>query len=209
MLPASSQIPAALMLVAAGVVAAFFGYRLFRIVLAIFGFILGSFAASSLFGPGSAVTLTVAAIVGGLAGAGLLMAAYFLGVALVGAGLGAVTAHLVLAAAQGHEPGVLMVIVFSIAGAVAATYLQRYFIIVGTGFGGAWTLLVGALALFGNRTALAAAAAKDVWVLYPLDPAPGRRWVTVAWIVLGIAGVATQLGWTGGERGRVIRRKKK
>ena len=209
MLPASSQIPAALMLVAAGVVAAFFGYRLFRIVLAIFGFILGSFAASSLFGSGSAVTLMVAAIVGGLAGAGLLMAAYFLGVALVGAGLGAVTAHLVLAAAQGHEPSVLMVIVFSIAGAVAATYLQRYFIIVGTGFGGAWTLLVGALALFGNRTALAAAAAKDVWVLYPLDPAPGRRWVTVAWIVLGIAGVATQLGWTGGERGRVIRRKKK
>jgi hypothetical protein len=209
MLPAASQLPAALMLVAAGVVAAFFGYRLFRIVLAIFGFILGSFAASSLFGSGSAVMLAVAAIGGGLAGAALLMAAYFLGVALVGAGLGAVTAHLVFSAVQGHEPGVLMVVLFSIAGAVAATYLQRYFIIIGTGFGGAWTLLVGALALVGDRTALAAAAAKDVWVLYPLDPAPGRRWVTVAWIVLGIAGVATQLGWTGGERGRVVRRRKK
>ena len=197
MLPAASQLPAALMLVAAGVVAAFFG------------FIVGSFAASSLFGSGSAVMLAVAAVVGGLAGAALLMAAYFLGVALVGAGLGAVTAHLVLAAVRGHEPGVLMVMLFSIAGAVAATYLQRYFIIVGTGFGGAWTLLVGALALVGDRTALAAAAAKDVWVLYPLDPAPGRRWVTVAWIVLGIAGVATQLGWTGGERGRVVWRRKK
>ncbi len=209
MLPASSQIPVALMLVAAGAVAAFFGYRLFRIVLAIFGFILGAFAASSLFGSGSAVTLTVAAIVGGLIGAGLLMAAYFVGVALVGAGLGAVTAHLVFAAAQGHQPGMLMVILFSTAGAVAATYLQRYFIIVGTGFGGAWTLLVGALAIFGDAIAARAAAARDVWVLYPLDPAPGRRWVTVAWIVLGITGVATQLGWTGGENGRVVRRRKK
>src|SRR4030095_16473359 len=121
MLPAASQLPAALMLVAAGVVAAFFGYRLFRIVLAIFGFILGSFAASSLFGSGSAVMRAVAAVVGGLAGAALLMAAYFLGVALVGAGLGAVTAHLVLAAVQGHEPGVVTGMLFSIAGAVAAT----------------------------------------------------------------------------------------
>ncbi|HEX5107350.1 MAG TPA: DUF4203 domain-containing protein [Vicinamibacterales bacterium] len=197
------------MLVAAGALAAFFGYRLFRVVLGSFGFILGAFVASSTFGPGSALTLVLAAVVGGLAGAALLMTAYFLGVALVGAAVGAVTAHLVVSAAQGGEPGVLMVILFSAVGAIAATYLQRYFIIVGTGFGGAWTLLVGALVLFGDKVALAAAASRDVWVFYPLDPAPGRRWVTLAWIVLGIAGVVTQLGWTGGENGRVVRRNKK
>ena len=33
------------------------------------------------------------------------------------------------------------------AGAVAATWLQRYVIILGTAFAGAWTMLVGGLAL--------------------------------------------------------------
>ena len=39
MLPAQYQLPAAIVLVLAGVVACFFGYRLFRIVLSIFGFV--------------------------------------------------------------------------------------------------------------------------------------------------------------------------
>ena len=50
MLPASYQMPAAIVLLVGGVVACFFGYRLFRIVLALFGFILGALAASSIFG---------------------------------------------------------------------------------------------------------------------------------------------------------------
>jgi hypothetical protein len=200
--------PAAFLFVLAGIISCFFGYRLFRIVLAIFGFILGALAASSVFGAGNAVPMIAAAIVGGLVGAGLLIAAYFVGVALVGAGLGAAVANLAFAAA-GREPGVLMVVLFSIAGAVGSMYLQRYFIIVGTGFGGAWTIVVGALALAGDRVARAAASAGTVWVVYPLDPAPGRGWVPAAWIVLGLAGVAVQLGWTAGEKGRVARRKKK
>jgi hypothetical protein len=200
--------PAAVLFVLAGIISCFFGYRLFRIVLAIFGFILGALASSSVFGAGNAVPMIAAAIVGGLVGAGLLIAAYFVGVALVGAGLGAAVANLAFAAAD-REPGVLMVVLFSIAGAVGSMYLQRYFIIVGTGFGGAWTIVVGALALAGDRVARAAASAGTVWVVYPLDPAPGRGWVPIAWIVVGLAGVAVQLGWTAGEKGRVARGKKK
>ena len=94
-------------------------------------------------------------------------------------------------------------------GAAAAMYLQRYFIIVGTAFGGAWTVIVGAMALLGSQTAISAAAAGNVWVAYPMDPAPGQKWVPLVWIVLGLAGATVQLGWTGGERGRVVRRKKK
>jgi Domain of unknown function (DUF4203) len=205
MLPAAYQTPAALMLVLAGLVACFFGYRLFRGVLALFGFLLGAFAASSFFGAGSTTTLLVAACVGGLVGAGLLLTASVVGVALVGAALGATVAHVVSAAADGG-PGVLTVVLFTTAGAIGATYLQRYFIVVGTGFGGAWTLVVGAMAL-AEEQALGAAA-RDVWVLYPLDPAPGRWWVPVVWMALGVMGVAVQLGWTGGERGRVGRRRR-
>ena len=74
----------------------------------------------------------------------------------------------------GREPHVLAVVFCSILGAVGSTYLQRYFLIVGTGFGGAWTLIVGAMAAVGNRAGLAAAgAAGSVWVPYPLDPGAG------------------------------------
>jgi hypothetical protein len=208
MLPASYQFPAAIILLVGGIVATFFGYRLFRIVLAIFGFILGSLAASSIFGVSDTAPMIVAAVVGGLLGAAILIAAYFVGVALIGAGLGAFVANIAFAAGD-RDPHFLVVVFLSITGAAAAMYLQRYFIIVGTGFGGAWTMIVGAMALVGDRAALAAAAAGDVWVAYPMNPAPGQQWVPWAWLALGAIGTAVQLGITGGEKGRVVRRRKK
>ena len=208
MLPADYQQPAAIVLILGGTVACFFGYRLFRIVLALFGFILGALAASSVFGISDTLWMLVAAGVGGLIGAGLMIAAYFVGVALVGAGLGAVCANLVFAASD-RDPPLMALLLFTIAGAVGATYLQRYFLIVGTGFGGAWTIILGAMALVGDGAALAAAAAGDVWVAYPLNPAPERWWLPYAWILLGLIGTGVQLGWTGGEKGRVGRRKQK
>ena len=137
-----------------------------------------------------------------------MFAAYFVGVALIGAGLGAAAASVAFSMSD-REPTLVAVVMCSIAGAVAATYLKRYFVIVGTGFIGAWTVLVGALALAGNEVALAATRSGQVWVAYPLHPAPGQRWVPVAWIVLALMGTVVQMGWTGGERGRVGRRKKK
>lgn len=207
MLPVSYQIPAAIVLLLGGTVACFFGYRLFRIVLAIFGFIIGALAASSVFGVSDTGPMLAAALVGGLIGAAILFAAYFVGVALVGAGLGAAAANLVFTTLD-QQPHFLAIVLFAVAGAAGAMYLQRYFIIVGTSFGGAWTLIVGAMALFGDPTALNAAAAGDVWVVYPIDPAPGQQWVPVAWIVLSLIGIGVQLGWTGGERGRVGRRRR-
>lgn len=208
MLPAAYQLPAAIVLLIGGTVACFFGYRLFRVVLAISGFILGALLASSIFGMSDTGPMIVAALVGGLVGAGILFAAYFVGVALIGAALGAVVANIVMAAGD-RDPHFLVIVFFSVAGAAAAMYLQRYFIIVGTSFGGAWTMIVGMMAVIGDRTAMAAAASGDVWVAYPLNPAPGQRWVPIAWLALGAVGAAVQLWITGGEKGRVVRRKKK
>src|ERR671913_1629071 len=192
MLPATYQLPAALVLLAGGIVSCFYGYRMFRIVLAIFGFILGALAASSVFGVSDTGPMIVAALVGGLIGAAILFAAYFVGVALVGAGLGAAVANLAFSASE-RDPHFLVVVFFAIAGAAASMYLQRYFIIVGTAFGGAWTLIVGLMALLGNPSAMSAAAGGNVWVAYPLSPAPGQRWVPVAWFVLGLIGTTVQL----------------
>jgi hypothetical protein len=204
MLPVTLQIPAAVVLLAGGLVACFAGYRLFRIVLSIYGFILGALLATSIAGAGTTGTLLLWGLIGGLAGALILNLAYFLGVVLVGAGIGAMLAT-VIWGRGGSEPHMLVVVLFAIAGAVAASMLQRYVIIAGTAFGGAWTALVGAMALVGDRAAAKAASANNVWVVYPLDPAPGRNWLPIAWLVLGLAGLVVQL--RGGKP--VVKRKKK
>jgi hypothetical protein len=68
---------------------------------------------------------------------------------------------------------------------------------------------VSALALGGDKAKLAAAAAGDVWVPYPMQPAPGQTWVPWAWIALGLVGVFLQLKVTGGRGGRVVKSGKK
>jgi hypothetical protein len=139
--------------------------------------------------------MVVAAIVGGLVGAAILVFAYFVGVALIGAGVGAMTAN-VIWAAFGREPGVLAVILLAVGGALGALALQRYVIIISTAFGGAWTAIVGGLALAGDRVAGQAAARSDVWLAYPLNPAPGQRWVIAVWLVMGLVGAFVQVGIT-------------
>jgi len=113
------------------------------------------------------------------------------GVALIGAGLGAGLAN-VIWAGIGGEPHVLVVIMLAIVGALAALALQRYVIIIATAFGGAQTVVVGAAALMGNRAA-AEAAARTVYSLYPLNPMPETSLDLVAALVLGILGILVQL----------------
>lgn len=208
MLPAAYQVPAAAVLVAGGVLACFFGYRTFKVVLAVFGFIIGALAASSVFGASDTTPMLLAALVGGIAGGALLLAAYFVGVALVGAGIGALAANVVWTRIEG-DPHPFVVILCSVAGALLATWLQRYVIVLGTAFGGAWTVLVGGLAVMGNNGPLRAAAEGDIWVAYPMNPAPGQAWLPWAWLGLGVAGTVVQMYWTAGDRGRVVRPNKK
>jgi hypothetical protein len=200
MLPQSYQLPAAILLVLGGALSCFAGYRLFRIVLGIYGFVLGAMLASSAMGATNTTGMIVAALVGGVCGAALLMFAYFIGIALVGAGLGALVAHVAWSGVRSGDPPAIAVIVLSIMGSVGAMFLQRYVIIVATAFGGAWTVIVGGLAAAGDRGAVKAASAGDVWILYPTSPAPGQKWVPVAWIILGLIGTGVQLGVTGRKR---------
>jgi hypothetical protein len=195
MLPASFQTPAAIVLLLGGLISCFAGYRVFRIVLGIYGFILGALLASSAMGTEHTVWMIVAALAGGVVGALILIAAYFVGVALLGAGIGALAASLIWAS-LGREPHAFVVIVFAVAGALGALALQRYVIVGATSFGGAWTTIVGGLALAGNRLAVDAAAHNNVWLAYPMNPAPGQHWVLIAWLALGVIGAVVQLGVT-------------
>ena len=130
--------------------ACFAGFRLLRWVLAAFGFIIGGLAASSILGTGDTAYMAGAFLLGGLAGAVIMVAASFVGVALVGAGLGALAVTLIWTQVDG-DPHPYVVVLAAVAGAWLATWLQRYVTIVGTAFGGAWAMLVGVLAITGDQ----------------------------------------------------------
>jgi hypothetical protein len=200
MLPSSYELPAAILLTAGGLLACFAGYRLFRIVLAIYGFILGAMIASSIMGTTNTIGMVVAALAGGIAGALILVFAYFVGIALVGAGLGALVVHAVWGFTSSADPPALLVIAASIAGAIGAMLLQRYVIVVGTAFGGAWTAVVGALAILEGGNVVHAATREDVWILYPFSAAQQARWTLLAWVALGLIGAAVQLAVTGKKK---------
>lgn len=197
MFPVSFQMPVGILLIVAGLVSCFAGYRLFRVVLGIFGFILGWLVVSSAMGSEQTVWTLLAALGGGLVGAMILVLGYFVGVALIGGLIGAGAAH-VLWATFDREPGIIAVMVLAVIGALGALALQRYVIVVATAFAGAQTSIVGATAALAGRTPEAAQA---VYRVYPLDPLPATRWDLIAFIVLGILGVATQLGVTGKGKG--------
>ena len=207
MVQAVDQLPAAALLLLGGIVVCFFGRKLFRTSLAIVGFVVGASAASSVFGLSDRMPMLVAGVLGGLLGAFILYTAYYIGVALVGAAFGAVACNLAFSALH-REPPVFAVVLFAVAGAVMSTYLQRYFVIVGSGIVGALMMIHGAIGLAGKEFGVSPASG-GVWVVVPFDPAPGQRWVPIVWGVLTVVGIAVQLGWTGGEKGRIGRGKPK
>ena len=180
MLPISYQMPAAVVLLVFGLAACLAGFRLLLWVLAAFGFIIGGLAASSILGTGDTAYMAGAFLLGGLAGAVIMVAASFIGVALVGAGLGALAVTLVWSRwtairirtsscsprwpAPGWPPG---------CSATSPSSARP-----SAGPGRRWSASWPSPAISAK---LAAAAAGDVWVPYPMQPAPGQAWVP--WVV--------------------------
>jgi len=189
---------AAIIFALGGVFSCFAGYRLFRFVLGLNGFIAGVFVTTSLMGPGSSkFAIVLAAIVGGVLGAVLMVAAYFVGVGLIGAALSALILNAGWhALGRPGDPPVVVLVLICVLGALAALSVQRYVIIIGTALSGAWMMLLGILALVGDDAARRATTATDVQILYPLNPLPGRWWLTLVWFGLAVAGAITQLATT-------------
>jgi len=196
-LPANFELPAALVLLLGGAVACFAGYRFFRVVLAIYGFIFGAMLASSVMGISNHLGMLIAALIGGILGAVLFTFAYYVSIGLIGAGMGAYLLNVVWTYAAHAEPPRVGIIVASVAGAVIAMALQRYVIIISTAFSGAWTIIVAGLAVAGNNAVERAASSNSVWILYPFAPTQGPRWVPFVWVLLSLAGIAVQTGFTG------------
>jgi hypothetical protein len=195
MLPVAYATPAAVVFVVGGLLACFAGYRLFRVVLGLYGFMIGAAVTVSMMGQASTFTLVVAAIVGGLVGALLMVAAYFVGVGLIGAGLAALALTSGWHTMRHVDPPVVLLVIVAVVGALLALSVVRYVVVLGTAIGGSWTTIVGALALAAHR-APGRAGANGVWSAYPLEPLPNQWWVYAAWVVLAIVGAGIQLSTT-------------
>lgn len=206
MIPASYTTLAAVIFVAGGLLTCFAGFRLFRIVLALYGFFAGAMIGSHLTDPGNTWAVAMYGLVGGLVGAALMVVAYFVGVGLIGAGLAALALNMVWKLIGGEPPTLVLVIVCVI-GAVLALNVVRYVVVFGSAIAGSWTALVGGLALMGNATALKAASAPGIWVVYPIDMIPQQWWILGLWFLLAIAGVVVQLSTT--TKGGLKKRRKK
>lgn len=192
MLPASYAVPGAAILAVSGAVACFAGYRLFRIVLGVYGFILGAMVTSSVMGTANVWALVIAAAVGGLIGAGLMIAAYFIGVGLIGAALASLGLHVGWGLVGGQPPTVALVIA-AVLGALGALSVSRHVVIIGTALAGSWTLLVGGLALAGDRYGMLSVTPGNIWVVYAQGPWPSHWQVTAAWIGIALVGAIVQM----------------
>ena len=196
MLPSGYHIPAALIFVGGGLLACFYGYRLFRIVLGVYGFILGALFGSQLAASSSDAWMVAGALLGGVIGAAALYMAYFIGAVLVGAGVGAFLAHLGWSAWR-SDPPLLAVIAFALVGALSGWWFQRIVVSIATALGGAWTALVGLSAIISERMARRPPRGADIWIEYPASQALGR-WGLLLWIALAVWGAAVQLRRKGG-----------
>jgi hypothetical protein len=192
MLPLSVQVPASVVLLAGGAVACFGGYRLFKLVLGVYGFILGAMIGSYMVGTSQPWATVVAALAGGAIGALVLIVGSFVGVAILGAGLAALIVN-VAWKPFGGEPHPAALIVAAAAGAFLAMAFQRHLIIASTAFAGSWTMLVGAAALMKGAAGRAASASADVWVLYPNSAVADGYWVYAVWVAIALFGMYVQL----------------
>ena len=135
MLPASYATATAVILAVGGALSCFAGYRLFRLILGLYGFVIGAMVTTSMVGASNTWTMVLAAVVGGIVGAVLMVAAYFLGVGLVGALLAAIALNGVWRFVGGDPPTWLLV-VCCVARRARRAVGARYVVIFGTAIAG-------------------------------------------------------------------------
>jgi len=189
MFPDTFHMPVAIILLGGGFLACFLGYRLFRFILLGYGLVTGVVLVSqlNLNFPETWMVIT-ATIIGGLIGAALFLAVYFVGVAVAGAGLGVLAVYLVWTQ-RSDDPHLLVIILMAIVGVFLAMVFQRYVIILVTSFTGALLSLVAVIALLGHVNITEA----EVRTLEVLKRISEERAVLFAWLVLSLLGVFVQL----------------
>lgn len=174
--------------VAAGVLYTFLGYRLFRLILFLTGFVLaGSVAAGlgNLLSNGQQLATAIVGVLGGIAGAMALSFVYKAGVFSVGV-LGGVVVALHLLAGQSHGWEIWAIIGAGLAMGLMALVLERPVMTLATASIGAWVIASG-LAFF------ILGAARTPTPDAPIPTGDDRILFLAAWLTLTLVGTFFQL----------------
>lgn len=179
-----------------GLLDCFFGYRVFKITVALFGAMAGALLAQAgarAAGLGNGGELAALAV-GSLLGAGLAFLLYLVGVFVAGFGFGAVLAMLLLAHFD-RMVALLGAVVVGVVGGVAAVKLQRVIIILATALTGSFRAVL-ALMYFTSQLD---------WAFYLRQPQQlpavidANAWVLPAVLVLAAVGTIAQFEVGGGK----------
>ena len=187
-----------------GVLDCFFGYRVFKITLALVGGLLGAIAANAAatalgLGPGG---VTLSLILGGLLGAGLAFLLYIAAVFVAGFGFGA-TLGILLLANYHHMVALLTGCVLGIIGGFLTVQVQRVLIMLSTALLGSFRAVL-AVAYFTSQID---------WLYYCRQPAQlpalidSNPWMFPTILALAAVGVIAQLE-LGGRSGKKKTKKK-
>lgn len=174
--------------VAVGLLYCFLGYRLFKVVLGLTGFLMAGVVAGAIAGwltEGKLIWMAVAGVGGGFAGAVAMLALYKVGVFCLGLIAGALIAHNFLG---GHTADWAASAAFAAAvfGGLIALVFERTIMTMATAAIGAWIAVQSAaLLLLGPMGPLGETVALDEQTL--------RLMLMASWCVLGTAGAAVQL----------------
>ena len=186
-----SQSTFAIISIIAGLIVCFQGYRVFKAALGIAGFIVGAalaFNFAALYS-GNMIVLVIAAIFGGMVGAWLAAAFYYVGLFLVGALAGW---QLWLLLSTVLPVGSVLIVPAVLAGVlgIIACFLQKPVITVATAMIGAWAIVTGMFYFFGRGilpTDLFRDPATLIEHMRDTDPM-----IIFGWIALSIAGIIFQ-----------------
>jgi hypothetical protein len=179
-----------------GVLDCFFGYKVFKITLALFGALLGAGLAHALarhFGANQVVEL-ISLIAGAMLGAGLAFLLYIAAVFVAGFGFGA-TLGVLLLANYHHMVAMLTGVVLGIVGGFLAVKVQRVLIILSTSLLGAFRTVL-ALSYFTSQID---------WFFYIRQPdqmpalIDNNGWMFPSILALAAVGVVTQFELGGGR----------
>ncbi|MDI1251445.1 MAG: DUF4203 domain-containing protein [Lacunisphaera sp.] len=180
--------------IAWGVLDCFFGYRIFKITLAVLGGLIGVVfgqAAGAALGMGPTAEIG-GLVLGGLLGAGLAYLLYLAAVFVAGFLFGA-TLGILLLANFNHMVALLSSAVLGVVGGFLAVKLQRVLIMLSTALVGAFRAIL-ALSFFTSRMD---------WVYYLRHPdqmpalIDNNTWMFPAILALATVGVLAQFGLGG------------
>ena len=180
----------AIALIASGVITCFWGYRLFKVVLGVTGFVTGGALAWTVLteaGFGEMVTIA-GALLAALLGAAALFSLFFGGVFLFGCAMGLLMAIAILSV-LGGELNVVAVSIFSLVNGLVTLWFRKVLVVASTALTGAWSVLSGVAHFAGDLDLVGGLAKPEL-----LRTQGGLYYAVLAlWLLIGMSGIAIQM----------------